>query len=66
MLESVIRFLITMCLIALCVFLVIWVLGAIGIVLPAMVVKIIWIIAALVAVLFLVRLLKPYWGNYFP
>ncbi|TXH32071.1 MAG: hypothetical protein E6Q98_25805 [Rhodospirillaceae bacterium] len=66
MLEAVIRFLITMCLIALCVFLVIWVLGAIGIVLPAMVVKIIWIIAALVAVLFLVRLLKPYWGNYFP
>jgi hypothetical protein len=66
MLEAVIRFLITMCLIALCVFLVIWVLGAIGIVLPAMVIKIIWIIAALVAVLFLVRLLKPYWGNYFP
>lgn len=66
MLEAVIRFLITMCLIALCVFLVIWVLGAIGIVLPAMVVKIIWIIAALVAVLFLVRLLRPYWGNYFP
>jgi hypothetical protein len=66
MLEAVIRFLITMCLIALCVFLVIWVLGAIGIVLPAMVVKIIWIIAALVAVLFLVRILKPYWGNYFP
>lgn len=66
MLEAVIRFLITMCLIALCVFLVIWVLGAIGIVLPPMVVKIIWIIAALVAVLFLVRLLRPYWGNYFP
>jgi hypothetical protein len=66
MLEAVIRFLITMCLIALCVFLVIWVLGALGIVLPAMVIKIIWIIAALVAVLFLVRLLKPYWGNYFP
>jgi hypothetical protein len=66
MLEAVIRFLITMCLIALCVFLVIWVLGAIGIVLPAMVIKIIWIIAALVAVLFLVRLLKPYWGSYFP
>lgn len=66
MLEAVIRFLITICLIALCVFLVIWVLGAIGIVLPPMVVKIIWIIAALVAVLFLVRLLRPYWGNYFP
>lgn len=66
MLEAVIRFLITMCLIALCVFLVIWVLSAIGIVLPAMVVKILWIIAALVAVLFLVRLLRPYWGDYFP
>jgi hypothetical protein len=66
MLEAVIRFLITMCLIALCIFLVIWVLGAVGIILPAMVVKIIWIIAALVAVLFLVRLLRPYWGRYFP
>lgn len=66
MFETVIRFLITICLIALVVYLVLWVLASVGIMIPAMVVKIVWIIAALVAILFLVRLLRPYWGNYLP
>jgi hypothetical protein len=66
MVEAVIRFLVTVCLIALCVFLVLWVFASVGIVLPPVVVKIIWIIVALVAVLFLIRLLRPYWGNYIP
>jgi uncharacterized membrane protein len=66
MLEAVIKFLVTICVVALCVYLVLWVLAAVGIIVPAMVVKIIWIIAALIAVLFLVRLLRPYWGNYIP
>jgi hypothetical protein len=66
MFEAVIRFLITICLIALAVYLVLWVLASLGIIIPAMVVKIIWIIAALVAILFLVRLLRPYWGRYIP
>lgn len=66
MVEAVIRFLITVCLIALCVFLCLWVFSQVGIVIPAMVVRIIWIVAALVAILFLVRLLRPYWGDYLP
>ena len=66
MVEAVIKFLVTICLIALCVFLVIWVLGAVGVVLPPMVVKINWIIVALIAVLFLVRKLRPYFGRYIP
>lgn len=66
MVEAVIRFLITICVVALCLFLVLWVFAAIGIIIPPTVVKILWIIAALIAVLFLVRLLRPYWGNYLP
>ena len=66
MFEAVIRFLITLCLIALCVFLFIWVLGMLGIVIPSKVLTILNVIAALVAILFLVRLLRPYWGNYLP
>jgi hypothetical protein len=66
MVEAVIKFLVTICLIALCVFLVLWVLAALGVALPPMVVKIIWIIVALIAVLFLVRMLRPYFGRYIP
>lgn len=66
MVEAVIKFLVTICLIALCVFLVLWVLAALGVTLPPMVVKVIWIIVALIAVLFLVRMLRPYFGRYIP
>jgi len=66
MVEAVIKFLVTICLIALCVFLVLWVLSALGVALPPMVVKVIWIIVALIAVLFLVRMLRPYFGRYIP
>lgn len=55
MLETVITLLIYLCILALVVWLVLWVLEQIGIPIPAMVVKIIWIIVALVALLFLVR-----------
>jgi hypothetical protein len=66
MVEAVIKFLVTICLVALCVFLVLWVLAALGVALPPMVVKVIWIIVALIAVLFLVRMLRPYFGRYIP
>lgn len=58
-LEAVIRALIYICVIALAFFLIVWVLGALGIVLPAMVVTIFKIILVLVAVLVLVRVLWP-------
>jgi hypothetical protein len=55
--EVFIRALITLCVIVLCVFLALWVLAELGIVLPAMVVKILWVIVVLLAVLYLLRAL---------
>lgn len=66
MIESVIRFLIGICLLVAAVYLVLWVLTAIGLLIPAMVVKIIWIVVALIALLWLFRLLRPYAGNWLP
>lgn len=60
MLEAVITALIYICLLALVIYLVLWVLeSVIGISLPAKVVQILWIVFALVAILILVRLLLP-------
>lgn len=64
MFEAFIRFLITILIIALCVFLFIWVMGIIGITFPPMVMKIIYAIAALVCLLFLVQFLRPHWGGW--
>ncbi len=66
MLEAVIRALISICVVVLCIFLIIWVLSALGLALPAMVVKIIWIIAALICILILFRLLRPFAGGWLP
>lgn len=66
MLEAVIRFLIWLCVIVLCVVVFLWVLGMLGIVIPPKVMTILYVIAALIALLFLVRLLRPYWNNYLP
>jgi hypothetical protein len=56
MLEAVITFLITVCVIALVVYLIIWVLGIVGIVLPPKVIQILWVIFTLIVILFLVKL----------
>lgn len=66
MVEAVIRFLIGICLLVLCVVLILWVFASLGLIIPPLVIKIIWIIAALVAVLYLVRLLRPHWGTWLP
>ena len=66
MIEAVIRFLIGLCLLVAAVFLVLWVIAAIGLAIPAMVVKILWIVVALIALLWLFRLLRPYAGNWLP
>ena len=66
MVEAVIRALIyILCLVA-CVFLILWVFASIGIGLPVMVIKIVWIIVALLCLLVLFRLLRPHAGNYLP
>lgn len=66
MIESVIRFLIGLCLLVAAVYLVIWVIGALGLAIPGMVVKIIWIVVALIALLWLFRLLRPHAGGWLP
>lgn len=63
LLERVIRALIYLCVVALCFFLCVWVLGMLGIALPAMVVTILKIIFVLIAVLILVRLFMPVVGG---
>jgi hypothetical protein len=65
--ERVIRALIYIALIALCFYLIIWVLAAIGLVLPAMVEKILLVILVLIAILVLVRLFTDLnWNSLFP
>lgn len=66
MVEAVIRLLIGLCLLVLCVFLIVWVLGAIGIVIPATVMKILWVIVALIAILLIVQALRPFAGGMLP
>ena len=56
MVERVIYALIYICGIALCYYLIIWVLGAIGLVLPHMVLIILLVVLVLVAILILWRL----------
>lgn len=62
MLESVITFLIGLCVLAIVVYLVIWVLGQIGIVLPPRIVQILWVIVILLVVLYLVKMILPHLG----
>lgn len=51
MIETVIYLLIQLCILALVIYLIIWVLGVIGIAIPDKVVQILWVIAALIAIL---------------
>lgn len=60
--EGVIGALIQLCLIVLVVYVVLWVIGSLGIALPPQVVNIIWIIVALFALLLIVRNLLPQLG----
>lgn len=55
MIESVIIALIYLCIFVAVVWLVIWVLGQIGIPIPSMVMKIIWVIVVLLMLLYLLR-----------
>jgi hypothetical protein len=57
MLASVITFLIYICLLAIVIYLVIWVLrDIIGLPIPEKVVQLLWVIVALIAILFLVQM----------
>lgn len=66
MIQSVIMFLISVCIIALVFYLIIWVLrDVIGLPLPAKVIQILWVIFALIVLLFLVNLVLGIGGGNF-
>jgi hypothetical protein len=59
MIEAVIYALIYLALVVLAIYVVLWIIGELGIALPAQVIKIIWIIVALIAILIIVQTLLP-------
>ena len=59
MFESIILLLIQICFVVLVAYIVIWVLGALGVSLPPKVVQIFWIIIVLIVILLLFRMLAP-------
>jgi hypothetical protein len=65
MAATIITLLIYICILALVIYLILWVLESIGVPLPAQVIRIIWVIVALVAILFIVQAL-PGLGVHMP
>lgn len=63
MFESVIMLLIWICVVVGVGFLIIWVLGQIGVPLPAQVIRIGWVIVALICILLFWRMLGPAIGR---
>jgi hypothetical protein len=59
MVEAVIYALIYLALVVLAIYVILWIIGELGIALPAQVIKIIWIIVALVAILIIVQSVLP-------
>lgn len=62
LIESVITGLIYLCLLVAAVYLVQWVLSQLGIAIPDQVMKILWVVVVLVAILILVRTVLPGMG----
>jgi hypothetical protein len=63
MFESIVMLLIYICLVVGACWLVIWVLGQLGVVLPDQVIKIFWVIVVLIVILLLYRMLAPMLGG---
>jgi hypothetical protein len=55
MLISVLWALVTLCIVVGVIYLILWVLGSLGIVIPANIVKVIWVILVLLAIIFIVE-----------
>jgi hypothetical protein len=62
MIEGIIQLLIYVCVLALVVYLIIWVLGIIGVPIPDKVIQIVWVIVALVVILMVLRVVLPHLG----
>lgn len=63
MLESVIMLLIYICLVAIVIYLVLWVLEQAGLSPPAKVIQLLWVIAILVIILVFARMFLPLIGH---
>lgn len=63
MFEQIIMLLISICLVVGACWLVIWVLGQLGVSLPDQVIKIFWVIVVLIVILLLYRALSPFIGR---
>ena len=63
MLESIILLLIQICVVALVVYLIIWVLEIVGLSLPPKVIQILWVIVGLIVILLILRILLPGLGH---
>lgn len=60
MLTSVITFLIYICVLAIVIYLIVWVLtDVIGLPIPGKVIQLLWVIVALIAILWLVQMVLP-------
>lgn len=60
MLASVITFLIYICILAICIYLIIWVVTeVIGLPIPVKVIQLLWVIVALIAILWLIQMVLP-------
>lgn len=59
LIERVIRALLYLCVIAICFYLIVWVIGVLGVALPVMVITILKVMFVLIAILILVRLFYP-------
>ena len=67
MLTSIITFLIYLCILALVMYLVIWVIrDVIGVPIPAMVIQLLWVIVALIVILWLVQMVTGAGGLHIP
>lgn len=64
MLASVISFLIALCLLAIVVYVILWVLEIIGISIPPKIIQLLWVIVALIAILWLVQLVTGNGGGF--
>ena len=60
MLASVVTFLIYLCILAIVIYLIIWVVqDVIGLPIPGKVIQLLWVIVALIAILWLVQMVLP-------
>ena len=65
MLASVVTFLIYLCILAIVIYLIVWVVqDVIGLPIPGKVIQLLWVIVALIAILWLIQMVLPGVGGF--